>query len=508
MLPARWWESGDEDCAVLLAIDQGTSGTKCLIFDLSGELVGYGQHELAQYFPQPGWVEQDAMEIWRVTHGAVGDALADAGVEVGELAAVGIANQRETVIAWDRKTGEPLHRAIVWQDRRTIQRCEELRAAGYEPAIRAATGLRLDPYFSATKISWLLENIDGLAERARAGRAVFGTVDSWLVYMLTGEFVTEPGNASRTLLFDLTNNRWDPNLLDFFGVPEQCLATIGASAGRVGVTDPDRFHGHTIPITALAGDQQAALFGHGCVDRGDSKATFGTGSFLLTNTATIPLIDADGLLTTVAWRIGASTTYAVEAAMLATGAAVQWLRSGLQIIDDAAQTEGLARSLAGNDGVFFVPALSGLGSPYWDPFARGMIIGITTGTTRAHFARAALEAIAFQTVDCVRSIEQATGTEITQLRVDGGPTKNGWLMQFQADVLGIPIALADTAEITGYGAAMLAGVGADLLTITGTRDLGERMYFYPTEGFEADALIASWHDAVTRSRDRRTSGHS
>jgi glycerol kinase len=486
---------------VILAIDQGTSGTTCLVFDLEGELLGRGYREFTQHFPRPGWVEHDAAEIWRVTQAVAGEALAGAGVGAGELAAVGITNQRETVVVWDPATGEPLHRALVWQDRRTADRCAELRAAGHEELVRARTGLVLDPYFAATKIEWLLAHVDGLRQRVRDGRAVFGTIDAWIVFQLTGELATDPSNASRTLLFDIGRGAWDEELLDLFGVPARALPEVRPSAGSFGSTRPEALHGHVAPVTGVAGDQQAALFGQACLSTGMGKNTYGTGSFVLINAGRRPPPPARGLLTTVAWGIGDSLVYALEAAIFVTGAAVQWLRDGLGLIEAAAETEALAGSLEGNDGVYFVPALTGLGSPHWDPHARGTIVGLTRGTGRAHLARAALEAIAYQTVDAVRAVESCAGARLPELRADGGASVNGWLMQFQADILGVPVVLPLLAETTALGAASLAAVGAGLWTLDGVRaGWRERARFEPAmdEGRRAE-LVAGWHDAVRRT---------
>ena len=487
---------------MLLAIDQGTTGTTCLVFDLQGELIGRAYREFSQHFPQPGWVEHDAAEIWAVSHAVAGEALDDAGATPGELEAVGITNQRETVVCWDPSTGEPLHRALVWQDRRTAGRCDELRAAGEEPAIRAKTGLVLDPYFSATKIEWLLRNVDGLAQRAREGRAVFGTIDAWLLFKLTGEFVTDPSNASRTLLLDISTGRWDSELLELFGVPEQALPAVRPSCGELGRTRPDVFHGHDVPVSGVAGDQQAALFGQRCVEPGLGKNTYGTGSFVLQNAGTSVPPAPDGLLSTIAWQIGRQTTYALEAAIFVTGAAVQWLRDGLGIIEAAAETEALAASLDSNDGVYFVPALTGLGSPHWDPYARGTIVGLTRGAGRAHLARAALEAMAYQTVDAIRAMEQTGGEPLPELRADGAATVNRWLMQFQADVLGVPVTVPEVAETTALGAALLAGVGASLLTLDQVSTIGEEAARYePRMGEDERAtLLDGWHRALDRSR--------
>ncbi len=490
---------------MILAIDQGTTGTTCLVFDERAELVGRAYREFRQYFPRPGWVEHDAREIWEATRAVAGEALVDAGVGPGELQAVGIANQRETVCVWDPASGEPLHRAIVWQDRRTAARCDELRAAGHEPLVRARTGLVLDPYFSATKIEWLLENVEGLRERARNGTAVFGTVDSWLIYKLTGEHVTDPSNASRTMLFDIATGGWDPELLDLFGVPERALPRVLGSAGVMGETRPEALHGHAALVTGVAGDQQAALFGQACVEEGMGKNTYGTGSFVLLNTGfTAPEEPPPGLLATVAWGIGAERTYALEASIFVTGAAVQWLRDGLGIIECASETEALAASLDSNDGVYFVPALTGLGSPYWDPYARGTIVGLTRGAGRAQLARAALEAIAYQTVDAVRAME-AFGQPLSELRADGGASLNGWLMQFQADVLGVPVVLGEISETTALGAAYLAGVGVGQWTVSDILARGSRRArarYEPRMGEDERAsLLTGWHDALARARN-------
>jgi glycerol kinase len=488
---------------MILAIDQGTTGTTCLVFDPEGELIGRAYEEFEQHFPRPGWVEHDLDEIWSVTHAVAGTALSDAGIVPGELEAVGITNQRETVCVWDPSDGRPLHRAIVWQDRRGAARCAELRDAGHEPLVRERTGLVLDPYFSATKIEWLLQNVDGLAERARDGRAVFGTVDSWLIFKLTGELATDPSNASRTLLFDIHGGRWDGELLELFGVPERALPAIVPSSGPIGRTRADALHGHEAPVAGVAGDQQAALFGQACVDPGLGKNTYGTGSFVLQNAGFTAPDPAEGLLTTVAWKIGEGRlTYALEAAIFVTGAAVQWLRDGLQIISSADETERLAASLQGNDDVYFVPALTGLGSPHWDPYARGTIVGLTRGTGKAHLARAALEAIAYQTVDAVRAIERACGVPLTELRADGGATANDWLMQFQADVLGVPVIVPEIAETTALGAAYLAGVGTGLWTIDQVRERWrEKRRFEPSMSADRrEELLSGWARAVDRAR--------
>jgi glycerol kinase len=496
---------------MILAIDQGTTGTSCLVFDEQAEPIGRAYREFAQHFPQPGWVEHDAQEIWEVTQAVAGEALRDAGARVGDVTALGIANQRESVCVWDPASGEPLHAAIVWQDRRTAARCEQLRADGREPLVRERTGLVLDPYFSATKIEWLLEHVDGLRDRAQDGRAVFGTVDSWLIFKLTGEHATDATNASRTMLYDIGAGRWDPELLDLFGVPERALPRVLPSAGAYGVTRPEALHGHAIALSGVAGDQQAALFGHACVEPATGKNTYGTGSFVLVNAGFVAPQPPPGLLVTAASTVGQERAYALEASIFVTGAAVQWLRDGLRIIERAEETEQLARALDDNGGVYFVPALTGLGSPHWDPHARGTIVGLTRGSGRAHIARAALEAIAYQTVDAVRAIERATGEPLRELRADGGASTNSWLMQFQADVLGVPVVLGRLPETTALGAAYLAGIGAGQWTLADLREADARLAAQQLRRFEPQiddaqraALLAGWGDALARAR----SGHA
>ena len=487
---------------MILAIDQGTTGSTCLVFDTDGVIVGRAYREFSQHFPQPGWVEHDAAEIWDVTQAVAGEALDDAGCGPGQLLAVGITNQRETVCVWDPDSGEPLYHALVWQDRRTAARCDELRAAGHEALVRTRTGLVLDPYFSGTKIEWLMQNVDGLEQRVREGRAVFGTIDSWLVYRLCGGHVTDPSNASRTMLYDINENRWDEDLCELLGVLPTSLPEVRPSIGEFGITRAASLHGHEVPVCGIAGDQQAALYGQACLDPGLGKNTYGTGSFVLFNSGTEPPPAPPGLLATVAWGIGQRTVYALEAAIFVTGAAVQWLRDGLGIIESAAETAALASSLDSNDGVYFVPALTGLGSPHWDPYARGTILGLTRGTSRAHIVRATLEAIAFQTVDAVRAMEAASGTPLTELRADGGATANEWLMQFQADVLGVPVVVPEVAETTALGAAMLAGVGASVWSQDQVvRNWRERASYEPRmDAGDRDALLADWKRAVGRAR--------
>jgi glycerol kinase len=472
---------------LLLAIDQGTTGTTCLVVD--EELVprGRGYREVPQYFPRPGWVEHDPEELWDSVLGAATDALADAGIESTDLSAVGLANQRETTVVWDRRSGRPVHRAIVWQDRRTAERCRELP----RDLIRDRTGLVPDPYFSATKLEWIL------SEQDAAGLA-FGTVDAWLLWKLTNGEVhaTDVSNASRTLLFNLETLDWDRELLELFGVPECVLPRIVPSSGIVGEAD---LLGARVPIAGLAGDQQAALFGQACFRPGQAKATYGTGSFVLVNAGTETAAAPEGLVRTVAWCLGDSpAVYALEGSVFVTGAALQWLRDGLGILGAPAESEALARSVESNDGVYFVPALTGLGSPHWEPEARGLIAGLSRGTSRAHIVRSALEAIAYQT----RDVLDAMAFELDVLRADGGGAQNAFLMQFQADIARLPVEVPSERETTALGAAALAGLATgtwsnlDDLATAWRRDA---RYEPELDGSEAERLLGEWRLAVTRA---------
>jgi len=478
---------------MILAIDQGTTGTTCLVFDEKGVPTGRAYSEFEQHFPRPGWVEHDAGEIWEVTQKVAHDALDDAGVKGADLDGIGITNQRETVVAWDRESGEPLHNAIVWQDRRTAGFCDELREGGHEAAFRERTGLVLDAYFSGTKYRWLLK------EGGVDDRALLGTIDSWLVYNLCGEHVTDVSNASRTLLFNIREGAWDPELCERLEVPIGSLPEPVGNAQEYGRTS---LFGGSVPVCGMAGDQQAALFGQACFEPGLGKNTYGTGNFLLQNAGTgSPLLE-QGLITTIAWQLGERVEYALESSMFVTGAAVQWLRDGLGVIESAAETEELAASLDSNDGVYFVPALTGLGSPHWDPYARGTIVGLTRGSGRQHLARATLEAIAYQTVDAVRAQNTALGINLEELRVDGGATANGWLMQFQADMLGVPVVVPEITETTALGAGFLAGIAAGTWTQEDVRDIpSESRRFEPQMGDdERQSLLADWRRALERSR--------
>ena len=478
---------------MILAIDQGTTGTTCLVFDAGGRVAGRAYAELEQHFPRPGWVEHDAGEIWEVTRRVAIQAIADAGIQGAELDGIGIANQRETVVAWDSATGEPLHRALVWQDRRTAARCEELRGDGHETLVRERSGLVLDPYFSATKIEWLLGNVEGIE------RAVFGTVDSWLLFKLTGRHATDYTNASRTMLFDIRKLAWDPDLCALFAVDPARLPEPLPSAHLYGVTAE---FGGEVPVAGIGGDQQAALFGQACHDAGSAKNTYGTGSFVLLHTGSEAPEPSEGLLTTIACATEGTVAYALEASIFVTGAAMQWLRDGLGIVEEAAESEALAASLDGNDGVYFVPALTGLGSPHWDPYARGTIVGLTRGSGRAHLARAALEAIAYQTVDAVRAEEAAGGKALTELKADGGAVANRWLMQFQADVLGAPVVVPEIAETTALGAAYLAGISTGRWSAGQVAEMWREAARYESrmEAVEREALLADWRRALDRSR--------
>ena len=478
---------------MILAIDQGTTGSTCFVFDEDGHIAGRGYAEFSQSFPKPGWVEHDAEEIWEVTRSVALRALAGAGIDGRHLKAIGITNQRETVVAWDRDTGRPIHRALVWQDRRGAGRCEELKQAGHEPMVRKKTGLVLDPYFSATKIEWLLSNVEG------AERACFGTIDSWLTWKLCGEHVTDLSNASRTMLFDINRLAWDQELCELFGIDPAALPEARPSAGVFGTTTE---FGGEVPVAGIAGDQQAALFGQACHRPGEAKNTYGTGSFVLLNTGDGPARPDPGVLSTIAWGIGEQVTYAAEASIFITGAAIQWLRDGLGIIARASETEAMAASLDSNDGVYFVPALTGLGSPWWDPYARGLLIGLTRGTGRAHLARAALEAIAFQTVDAVRAQEASSGHDLELLRADGGAVGNRWLMQFQADLLGVPVVVPEMSETTAFGAAALAGIGVGLWDIESVAGMWRQSArFEPRmKSDRVASLLTGWHRALERSR--------
>jgi glycerol kinase len=487
----------------ILSIDQGTTGTTALVIAQDGRIMGRSYSEFTQYFPEPGWVEHDAMEIWEVTKEVSRRALADAGNLV-RVEGVGITNQRETLVLWDRETLEPVHRAIVWQDRRTASICRELKDRGLEDEVRARSGLLLDPYFSGTKVTWLLRNRPGLREKAEAGNLAMGTVDSWLVARLThgSAHATDHTNASRTLLYNLATQSWDPDLLSILEVPEELLPKVRRSSEIFGITE-GRELGIEVPVGGVAGDQQAALFGQGCWAKGLAKNTYGTGAFLLLHTGDTRVESHSGLLSTMACDERGGPAYALEGSVFIAGAAIQWLRDGLGILKAAQDSEGLAMSLTSNDGVYLVPAFVGLGAPHWDPQARGTLVGLTRGTTGAHLARAALESMAYSTLDVIRAMERDSGVATRELRVDGGAAMNDWLMGFQAEVLGVPVRRPALVETTALGAAGLAGLATGVWT-NGSEfmsALGDSTTFVPSiSEEERGSLLSGWRRALAASK--------
>ncbi len=487
-----------------LALDQGTTSSRAILFDDTVRPVAAAQREFPQYFPRPGWVEHDPQEIWESQLSTAREALDRAGVSPRDVAAVGITNQRETTLLWERSSGLPVHRAIVWQDRRTADVTARWKADGLEPEVRRKTGLVLDPYFSASKLSWLLERDPALRRRAEAGELCFGTVDSWLLWKLTGgrTHATDATNASRTLLFDLGTLDWEEGLLGRFGIPREVLPRVGPSAGFFAETDPSLL-GAPIPVTGIAGDQQAALFGQACLSPGMAKNTYGTGAFVVMNTGAERFL-GDGVLTTLAWQLeGRAPEYALEGSIFVAGAAVQWLRDGLGLIASSADVEALAASVPDAGGVYFVPAFVGLGAPHWDPFARGLIVGLTRGTNRGHLARAALEAMAFQTRDALAAMEAASGIPVRDLRADGGASANALLLQLQADTLAAPVLRPRITETTALGAAYLASVGAGLLKPEAIPDLWalDRRFEPQPDASARDRAYAGWLRAVERARN-------
>ena len=490
----------------ILAIDQGTTSSRAILFDHAGQPQGMAQQEFTQIFTQPGWVEHDANEIWSSQLAVIHQVMREQNVTAADIAAIGITNQRETTVLWDRKTGEPVANAIVWQDRRNAALCEQLRADGKAGVFQHKTGLILDAYFSGTKLTWLLDNVPGARARAERGELAFGTVDSWLIFKMSGVHVTDTSNAARTLLFDIRNERWDEQLLSLLDVPAALLPEVRPSSGIVAETYPALF-GAALPIAGIAGDQQAATFGQACIRPGMAKNTYGTGCFMLMNTGQEMISSHNNLITTIGWTCGDSlpgrTDYMLEGSVFMAGATVQWLRDGLGIINNSAEVEALAESVPDTGGVVFVPAFSGLGAPYWDAHARGTIVGMTRGSTKAHIARAALASIAYQSVDVLEAMQRDALIELTELRVDGGAARNDLLMQYQADVLGVPVLVPEIAETTALGAAYLAGVGAGLWTIdeVSRREGRERARFEPSMSEdERESLLADWRRAVERSR--------
>ena len=487
----------------ILALDQGTTSSRALLFDRQGRVRAVAQREFKQIFPQPGWVEHDPEEIADLQVAVALEVLAKAQVKASEVAAIGITNQRETAIVWDRATGKPIHNAIVWQDRRTAPFCQQLKGQGHENLIQQRTGLLIDAYFSASKISWILANVPHARELADTGQLAFGTVDSWLLWKLTGGrlHITDASNASRTMLFNLHSGTWDQELLDIFRIPASMLPTVRASSEVYGeVSSIDALTG--IPIAGIAGDQQAALFGQQCTRPGLTKNTYGTGCFMLQSTGSKAVASTNRLLTTVAWKIGNKTDYALEGSVFVGGAVVQWLRDGLGIIRTSVDVEALANSVSDNGGVYFVPAFVGLGAPHWDSYARGSIFGLTRGSNAGHIARAALESIAFQVADLMDAMQTDTATPLPELRVDGGASANDALMQFQADILGVPVIRPAVTETTALGAAFLAGLAADFWKPGTLEDLAsEKRTFTPRMSrSKAVELKERWKDAISRTR--------
>ena len=486
----------------ILALDQGTTSSRALLVGQDGRVHGLTQTPFRQIFPKPGWVEHDPVEIWSSEFGVVMEALAQAGAKPEEVAAIGITNQRETTILWDRRSGEPVYNAIVWQDRRTSGFCDQLRADGYEEMIQQKTGLVIDAYFSGSKIRWMLENVPGVRERAKRGELAFGTVDSWLIGKLTEgrRHVTDVTNASRTMLFNLHKQEWDEELLDLFGIPKSVLPEVVSSSGTCAETTGVL---NGIPIAGIAGDQQSALFGQMCTEPGMVKCTYGTGSFMLLNTGDQPVGSRNKLLTTVAWRIDGRTNYALEGSIFIAGAVVQWLRDELQIIRSAEEIEELAATVPDSGGVYVVPAFSGLGAPHWDQYARGTIVGLTRGSNRAHIARAALEGIAFQVADVLAAMQSDSGVPLQELRVDGGAARNNLLMQIQADLLGVPVTRPSNAETTVLGATYLAGLAVgywpDQQTIATQWAVDRRFQPQRDEAWRQERQ-AGWRRALERAR--------
>ena len=487
----------------LLALDQGTTSSRCILFNRQGEAVSKVQREFSQIFPREGWVEHDATEIWASQMGVALEAMLLKGIGADEIAAIGITNQRETTVVWEKETGKPICNAIVWQCRRTAELCEELKRQGLEETVRARTGLLIDPYFSATKLRWILDHVEGAQERAEKGELLFGTVDSWLIYQLTGGRVhaTDPSNAARTMLFNIHTMQWDEELLRIFRIPACMLPRVLPSSGIFGYTDPALF-GKSIPIAGVAGDQQAALFGQCGFASGDAKNTYGTGGFLLMNTGDRPITPKQGLLSTVGWQIGERTSYVLEGSVFVCGAVIQWLRDGLGLLKHASDSEKMALRVKDNGGVYLVPAFVGLGAPYWHPYARGSLHGLTRGTGKDHIVRAALESMAYQTADVLLAMQEETGLPLRSLCVDGGASQNGFLLQFQADLLGIPLLRPACVETTAFGAASLAGLAVgvyeSLDELRAIRRIDRE--FCPTmSAQERTKLYDGWKDAVRRS---------
>ncbi|HEY9619526.1 MAG TPA: glycerol kinase GlpK [Crinalium sp.] len=488
----------------ILAFDQGTTSSRAIVFNRNGDILAIAQKEFQQIFPQPGWVEHDAEEIWASQIGVANEAFARIGIRASDIAAIGITNQRETTVVWDRTTGKPIHHAIVWQDRRTADDCNELKAAGHEATFQQKTGLVIDAYFSGTKLRWLLDQVPNAREKAERGELAFGTIDSWLIWKLTqGKLhITDVTNASRTLLFNIHTQEWDDELLTILNIPRSVLPTVRSSSEVYGYTD-EGLLSHRIPIAGIAGDQQAATFGQACLQHGMAKNTYGTGCFMLLNTGEQPIPSKHKLLTTIAWRINERTDYALEGSVFIAGAVVQWLRDGLGIIRTSADVEPLACSVPDNGGVYFVPAFVGLGAPYWDSYARGTIVGLSRGSTSAHIARAALESIAYQTADVLDAMRQDSQLDLSELRVDGGASRNDLLMQFQADILGVPVIRPKITETTALGAAYLAGLAVGYWQSEAeiAQQWQVERRFEPTISTDQrDTLRDAWRRAIAQTR--------
>ena len=494
----------------VLALDQGTTSARAILFDHGGNIHGLAQQEITQHYPQPGWVEHDALDIWQAQLAVARAVLRDNHVPAQQIVAVGIANQRETTVLWDRATGIPLHHAIVWQDRRTAALCDELTAAGHAGLFYQRTGLVLDAYFSGTKLKWLLDHLPGARARAERGELAFGTIDSWLTWKLSSgrRHVTDPSNAARTLLFDIHRRCWDDELLALLDIPPALLPEVVDSSGDIAQLDA-QWLGASIPLTGIAGDQQAATFGQACLRHGMAKNTYGTGCFLLMNTGAQPMASTHRMLTTVGWQRQGQATYLLEGSVFMGGATVQWLRDGLGLIKNTGEIEALAASVPDNGGVYLVPAHTGLGAPHWDPYARGALFGMTRGTTAAHLARAALEAIAFQSAEVLNAMQKDAGERLCELRVDGGAASNNLLLQFQADLLGVPVIRPQITETTALGAAYLAGLAAgfwqDEAEIS-AQWRAERCFEPAMPAAQRDALLTDWQRAVERSRNWAKAG--
>ena len=487
----------------IMALDQGTTSSRCILFEKSGKIAGMVQREFAQIFPEEGWVEHDPMTIWSTQISVATEALLKIGGSWSEVYGIGITNQRETTVVWDRKTGAPIYNAIVWQCRRTADLCHSLAEAGYGEMIKNKTGLLLDPYFSASKLHWILENVDGAREKAERGELCFGTIDSWLIWKLTGGMVhaTDYSNAARTMLFNIHTLEWDKELLELFEIPESMLPEVKASSGIFGYTDSDVI-GATLPIAGVAGDQQAALFGQCCFDAGEMKNTYGTGAFLLMNTGDKPYMTDNGLITTIGWRIGDKVTYALEGSVFTCGAAIQWLRDGIKIIESAADSEYYASKVKDSGGVMIVPAFQGLGAPWWDPYARGMIIGITRATNKYHLIRATLESLTYQIVDVVDLMQKSTDIKVKKLKVDGGASANNLMLDFQANILGVTLERPKCIETTALGAAYLCGLALGVYNsvdeIRANNAIEKTVE--PTESEEwRESHVRTWRRAVERS---------